>query len=358
MIGLLIAGAVSMFLVLFGMPFAIRVLRRARIGQFIQEEIEGHAHKQGTPTMGGVVMVIGVVAGYLAAHLRIWSPEEGFSFEFLPLQPVGLLAIGVFLGMGLIGFLDDVIKHTRQRSLGLNKRAKFAGQVAVAALFAWGAQAAGVNTELSFVRPLGIALGGFFFVWVLVMLSGAANGVNLADGMDGLAAGSAALVFGAFTIIAFWQFRHPVFYNFFPTASTPLELGEIATAMVGALLGFLWWNAAPAKIFMGDVGSQAIGGLLGALALLTSTQLLLLVVGGLYVAETLSVMLQVASFKLFGRRIFLMAPIHFHYDLKGWPETTIVVRFWILAGVGVALGLGLFYTDFLVYSTIASGSEL
>ena len=358
MIGLLVAGAVGFVVAILATPVAIRVLSARRIGQFIQEEIEGHLHKQGTPTMGGVVMAVAVVAGYLAAHFRLWTPDSGFTFEFRPLQPGGLLAIGVFLAMGLIGFIDDLIKFTRQRSLGLNKRAKFAGQVVVAGLFAWGAMAAGASTELSFVRPLGIALGGFFFVWVLIILSGAANGVNLADGMDGLAAGSAALVFGALAIIGFWQFRHPVYYSGGLDPQNLLDLGEVATAMLGALLGFLWWNAPPAKIFMGDVGSQAIGGLMGALAVLGSTQLLLLVLGGLYVAVTLSVIVQVAAFRLFGRRVFRMAPLHFHFDLLGWPETTIVIRFWILAGIGVAVGLGLFYGDFLLNSTIATGSEL
>ncbi len=355
MIGLLVAGAIAFGVSIVGTPVAIRILRRRSIGQFIQEEIEGHLHKQGTPTMGGVVVVVAVTVGYAISHLQFWSPVTGFGFAIRPFQPGGLLAMGAFLGMAAIGFMDDLAKYTRQRSLGLNKRAKFGGQVVIAALFAWGAQAAGVSTNLSFVRPLGIDLGVFFIVWVLVMLTGAANGVNLADGMDGLAAGSGALVFGAFTIIAFWQFRHPEFYT---ATVSPLDLGEIATAMTGASLGFLWWNAAPAKIFMGDVGSQALGGLMGALALLTSTQLLLIVLGGLYVAETMSVILQVASFRATGRRLFRMAPFHFHFDLGGWPETTIVVRFWILAGLGVALGLGLFYGDFVVNSTIATGSQL
>jgi phospho-N-acetylmuramoyl-pentapeptide-transferase len=175
------------------------------------------------------------------------------------------------------------------------------------------------------------------------MLTGAANGVNLSDGMDGLAAGSAALVTGAYTIITFWQFRNPDVYQ----ALNPLELAVVAAALFGALLGFLWWNAPPAQIFMGDVGSQAIGGLLAALALLTNTHLLLVVLGAIYVAETLSVIIQVASFRLTGQRVFRMAPIHFHFDLSGWPETTVVIRFWILTGIGVALGLGLFYADFL-----------
>ena len=344
MIALLVGAAFGLVVSILGTPIAIRVLRRRQIGQFIQEEIEGHQHKQGTPTMGGVVFVPAVVIAYVVAHVRLWTPTSGLTFDMEPLGPGGLLAILALLGMASIGFLDDLIKYTRKRSLGLSKRAKFGGQLSIAALFAWGADAAGVSTELAFARPLGLDLGVFFVVLVLLMLTGAANGANLADGMDGLAAGSGALMFGAYTIISFWQWRNPEAY----TASTdPRELAIIAAAMLGAILGFLWWNAPPARIFMGDVGSNAIGGLLAALALLTDTHLLLVLIAGLYVAETLSVILQIASFKATGRRIFRMAPFHFHFDLAGWPETTIVIRFWILAGIGVALGLGFFSADFI-----------
>jgi phospho-N-acetylmuramoyl-pentapeptide-transferase len=246
--------------------------------------------------------------------------------------------------MAVVGLLDDWIKYSNQRSLGLSKAAKFGGQLAIAALFAWGASTAGVVTELSFVKPLGIDLGAFFVIWVLLMLTGFANGVNLADGMDGLAGGSSALVVASYTVIGFWQFRNPDIYE----AVNPLELAIVSAAMFGAILGFLWWNAPPAKIIMGDVGAQGIGGLLAALALLTNTHLLLAVLGAIFVAETASVILQVASFKLFGKRIFRMSPLHYHFDLGGWPETTVVIRFWILTGLGVALGLGFFYGDFIL----------
>ena len=343
MIPLLIAAAVGLLASIFGTPYAIRFFRRREIGQFIQEDIVGHAHKQGTPTMGGVVFVTAAVFGWLLSHVRVWIPGEGFSLELRPFSQGGLLAVFALVGMALVGFADDWMKYSRQRSLGLSKAVKFGGQLAIAGVFAYGATQAGISTELSFVRPLGIDLGVFFVVWVLIMLTGAANGVNLADGMDGLAAGSSALVVASYTVIAFWQFRNPDFYS----AVDPLELAIISAAMFGAILGFLWWNAPPAKIFMGDVGSQGVGGLLAALALLTNTQLLLVVLGAIYVAETVSVILQVASFKLTGKRIFRMSPLHFHFDLGGWPETTVVVRFWILTGIGVALGLGFFYGDFL-----------
>ena len=343
MIALLIAGAVGLFVSIFGTPYAIRFLRRREIGQFIQEDIKGHAHKQGTPTMGGVVFVLAAIVGWLLSHVRIWSPGTGFSLEMRPFSAGGLLVVFALVGMALVGFADDWAKYKGKRSLGLSKAVKYGMQLAIAALFAWGASVAGVVTEISFVRPLGIDLGPFFVIWVLLMLTGTANGVNLADGMDGLAAGSSALVVASYTVIAFWQFRNPDFYS----GVDPLELAIISAAMFGAILGFLWWNAPPAKVFMGDVGSQGIGGLLAAVALLTNTHLLLAVLGAIYVAEVLSVILQVASFRLTGKRIFRMSPLHFHFDLRGWPETTVVIRFWILTGIGVALGLGFVYGDFL-----------
>lgn len=347
MISLLIAATVGLAISIFGTPWVIRILRRRSIGQFIQEEITMHVHKHGIPTMGGLVFVGATVLGYLSAHLRIFTLDGGFEPSFIPFEAGGLLALLAMVGMGIVGFLDDYVKFVRKRSEGLNKRTKFGLQLMIAVVFTLVAMQdgpkVGVSTEISFVRPLGLNLGVFFVLWALVMLTGAANGVNLADGMDGLAGGSAALVTGAYTVIAFWQFRNPLVYQ----ALNPLDLAVVAAAMFGALLGYLWWNAPPAHIIMGDVGSQAIGGLLAALALLTNTHLLLAVLGAIYVAETLSVMIQVVSFRTTGRRVFRMAPIHFHFDLGGWPETTTVIRFWILTGMGVALGLGLFYADFL-----------
>lgn len=342
MIAMLLSAAVAFGVTIVGTPVVIRFFRRHGIGQFIQDEVD-HDHKQGTPTMGGLVIILAVVLGWVAGHLDVRTPEGALSFNFKPFRPSGLLIVLALVGMGLIGFLDDLSKVTKARNLGLNKRWKFAGQLAIAGLFAWGAVGYGVSTELAFTRGLGIDLGSFYVIWVLLMLTAAANAVNFTDGLDGLASGSSALVFGAFTIICFWQFRHPEFYEVIGT----LEMAILSAALVGAVLGFLWWNAAPAKIIMGDTGSQALGGAMAALALLTNTHLLLVILGGLYVMETLSVMLQIASFRGWGKRIFRMAPIHHHFELKGWPETTVIVRFWIVAAIFVALGLGLFYGDFI-----------
>ncbi len=344
MISLLIAAAASFAITIFGTPFAIRYLRARNIGQFIQEEVEGHSHKRGTPTMGGVVIWAAVVFGYVFAHFRFWTFSGGFDVSVRSFAWQGWLALFAFMGMGLIGFLDDYAKYARSQNLGLSKRWKFLGQLAISGLFAWGAVSAGVSTELSFTRGIGIELGPWLYVvLILLMLTAAANAVNLTDGLDGLVAGSSALVFGAYVLVGFWQFRNPGFYRI-PGA---LDLAIVAAALVGAVLGFLWWNASPAKIFMGDTGSQALGGGLAALALLTNTHLLLVLIGGLYVMETVSVMLQVVSFRVFGKRIFKMAPIHHHFELKNWPETTVIVRFWILSGIAVAVGIGVFYADFL-----------
>jgi phospho-N-acetylmuramoyl-pentapeptide-transferase len=349
-ISLLIAAGIGFFFTLLVTPIAIRTLRKRNIGQFIQEDVAGHMHKRGTPTMGGVVILGGVVLGFTAAHFRLFGFGSGFELTVTRFTAPGALAMFALLGMGLIGFLDDYIKYARKHNEGLTKAWKFGGQLVIAGLFAWGAQSAGVNTELSFVRPLGIDLGPvLYFLLVLFMLTATANAVNLTDGLDGLVAGSTALVFGAYVLIAFWQFRNFDLYQ----VEGALDLAMFGAALAGTVLGFLWWNTAPARIFMGDTGSQALGGALAALALLTNTQLLLVILGGLYVLETASVIAQVVAFRGFGRRVLKMAPIHHHFELKGWPETTVIVRFWILAGIMVAIGIGLFYADFVTVTGVA-----
>jgi len=249
--------------------------------------------------------------------------------------------------MGAVGFLDDYIKLRRRRNLGLTKTAKFGGQAVVAIGFAMGAQyVAETSTRLSFIGALPFDFGTLFPLFAFLILAATSNAVNLTDGLDGLAAGTSALLFGAYTVVAYWIFRHPFGYSVEATLHSD-ALAIAAAAGMGAALGFLWWNAPPARIFMGDTGSLAIGGMLAALAVLTETQLLLVILGGLFVIETASVLLQVASFRLFRRRIFKMAPLHHHFELAGWQETTIIVRFWIIGGLCVAFGLGLFYAEYL-----------
>jgi phospho-N-acetylmuramoyl-pentapeptide-transferase len=269
----------------------------------------------------------------------------------------GVALVIAAVGFGAVGFLDDYTKVTRQRSLGLTKTQKFIGTAVVSLLFAglvmhYGG-GTGISTHVSFVRPTAIALGGLFVVWAFFVLTGSSNAVNLTDGLDGLAAGTSILVSAAYIVIGFWQFRHtcgllggtPGCYSV--QGADLQDAAIVAAAMMGAATGFLWWNAAPARIFMGDTGALAIGGLFGALALVTNTVLLLVIIGGLFVLETLSVIVQVISYRGFGRRVFLMSPIHHHFELAGWPEFTVIVRFWIIGGLCSAVGIGLFYADFI-----------
>ena len=355
MTAILLAAAVGLFVTLLGTPVAIRLFRVWGWGQRIREDgPRGHLEKMGTPTMGGVVIVGGMVLAYLAGRLAVGNFDLHDSF--LQATPAGLAVLGVAVGLSLVGGIDDLIKIKQQRSLGLSKTAKILGQFVVAIGFGLVVvHFAGVHTDLSFIRESGLKLGLAFYIWVFIMIAASSNGVNLTDGLDGLASGSAALVLAAFVIVAFWQFRHAcsldpsihiaACYNV--SGRNALDVAVVAAGALGAVAGFLWWNAAPARIFMGDTGSLALGGLLAALAIMTNTQLLLLILGGLYALETTSVIVQVAGFRFTGRRVFRMAPIHHHFELAGWPEFTVIVRFWILAGLAVAFGLGLFYADFL-----------
>jgi len=340
MLGLLESGGVALWAAILTTPVLIRWLRSHRIGQHIREDgPASHIVKAGTPTMGGIAIVFAVVLGYALGHI---DTQIRFS-------RTGYLAILAVVSFGMIGFLDDWIKVRHKRSLGLNKRAKSLAQIGCATLFAelalhW----AHTSTALSFTRydSLGIDLGqvGWVVFAVLVMV-GTSNAVNLTDGLDGLAAGSSTFCFAVLAIMGYWIFRHVAIYHVLPASA--IDLALVAVALAGACIGFLWWNAAPAKIIMGDTGSLAIGSGLAALCLLLNLDLLLPIIGGLFVMETLSVIAQVISFRAFHRRIFRMAPIHHHFELLGWPETTVIVRFWVLGGLFVALGLGIFYGDFL-----------
>lgn len=335
---LLLAGGVALLVAMLCTPVLIGELRVRGIGQQIREDgPSGHFSKAGTPTMGGLAIMFAGVVGYIVAHVYATFTTRGLA---------GMLTIG---GAALVGFLDDWLKVTRQRSLGLNKRAKIIGQLTVAVAFAVVAVTVlKVDTHLSFTRFNSLNLQLSKPGWVVlavIFIVGTTNAVNLTDGLDGLAAGSSAFTFVTFTVIGFYQLKHYELYR------NPASLDEavMAAAMIGACTGFLWWNAAPARIFMGDTGSLGIGAAIAVLALLENVDLLLPVIGGLYVIETLSVIAQVTSFRLFHRRVFRMAPIHHHFELQGWPETTVIVRFWILAGLFTALSLGVFYADFLAH---------
>ncbi|QYG92797.1 phospho-N-acetylmuramoyl-pentapeptide-transferase [Iamia sp. SCSIO 61187] len=345
MIALLMAAGVGLATSLVGTRFLIVWLRQRGIGQPIHEDVpDAHRTKAGTPTMGGIAIVAGATIGYLVSHTR---PGMSFSTS-------GILLVLLVIGAGVVGGLDDWIKVSQERNLGLSKAAKSIGLLSVAIGFAVAAVAfTDVHTNLSFTRfdnfedlDLGPVL---WVVWAVLLIVGCTNAVNLTDGLDGLAGGSAISGFAAFTVIAFWAYRNNGQPGALANYQVPdaLDVATVAAALAGATTGFLWWNATPARIFMGDTGSLAIGGGLAGMALLLNTHLLLPLIGGLFVFETLSVIVQVAGFRLFKKRPFRMAPIHHHYEFAGWPQTTIIVRFWILAGLSTAIALGLYLADFI-----------
>jgi phospho-N-acetylmuramoyl-pentapeptide-transferase len=348
----LLSAGVSMAIALLGTPVAIRIFIRRGIGQEIQDELAaaGHAAKKGTPTMGGIVIILASLAGYLTGHLLTADRVTAS----------GLLVLFLMTGMGLVGFVDDFIKVFRRRSLGLRAGQKLAGQIVVGAAFAILAlhfpnryDLTPASDHLSFLADFGIAIGPVFFViWVILMTGGATNGVNLVDGMDGLATGACIPVLAAYVIIGNWQLRNEctaaLAQNCYDVRD-PLDLAVVAGAVLGACFGFLWWNAPPARIFMGDVGALALGGALAGLAIESRTELLLPILGGLFVIVVLSDVIQIGVFKVTrirtGRpvRVFRMAPLQHHFRMVGWNETTVVVRFWLVGGIFVAIGLAIFY---------------
>ncbi|MCC0098638.1 MULTISPECIES: phospho-N-acetylmuramoyl-pentapeptide-transferase [Streptomyces] len=346
---ILFAGVIGMFLTVVGTPLLIKLLARKGYGQFIRDDgPRGHAGKKGTPTMGGISFILATIIAYALTKVITGSPAT-FS---------GVLVLFLMSGMGLVGYLDDYIKIVKRRSLGLRAKAKMAGQLIVGIAFAVlalqfkdGRGNAPASTKLSFVTDFGWSIGPVLFVvWALFMILAMSNGVNLTDGLDGLATGAAVMVFGAYTFIGVWQFQESCANaqtltnpNACFEVRDPLDLAIVASALMGACFGFLWWNTSPAKIFMGDTGSLALGGALAGLAICSRTEFLIALLGGLFVLITMSVVIQVGSFKLTGKRVFRMAPLQHHFELKGWSEVLVVVRFWIIQGMCVIVGLGLFY---------------
>lgn len=348
---LVLIGAFVAFVISFlGTPLAIRILAGAGYGQLIRDDgPTSHHTKRGTPTMGGAVIILATVTGYLFAHLVRWTPTTAS----------GMLVLFLMCGLGLVGFLDDYIKVSKQRSLGLRTKAKLLGQAGVAIAFAVLALQfedrrgeAPADRAISFIRETSFILpAAVFVVWALLIIAATSNAVNLTDGLDGLATGASVMVFAAYTLITVWQFNQRCSVIAGPSCydtRDPLDLAVVSAALMGACFGFLWWNASPARIFMGDTGSLALGGALAGLAITSRTELLLVILGGLFALITLSVVLQVGWFKASGgKRLFRMAPLQHHFELVGWAEVTIVIRFWIITGMFVALGLGVFYAEWV-----------
>jgi phospho-N-acetylmuramoyl-pentapeptide-transferase len=358
---ILLGGGIALLVSLLGTRVAISMLSRRGYGQEVRDDGPTTHHvKRGTPTMGGLVIILAALTGYFLAKLFSWSAPSASA----------LLLLFLFAGLGLVGFLDDFIKIVRQRSLGLRSGAKMVGQTLVAVTFGIlavspmladenGRTPASLN--VSFLRdiwwlalPTALAV---IFIWFMV--TGFSNAVNLTDGLDGLAAGASTMVFAAYTLVNIWQRNQACEDLPTPTCyevRDPLDLAIVSAAITGACFGFLWWNASPAQIFMGDTGSLALGGALAGLAILTRTELLLVILGGLFVMVTLSVMIQVSFFKVSrrltgtGKRVFRMTPIHHHFEMLGWEQVTVVVRFWIITGLCVATGLGIFYAEWVAGS--------
>jgi phospho-N-acetylmuramoyl-pentapeptide-transferase len=351
---ILIAVGIALAVSILLTPSLIRLFTRQGFGHEIREDgPPSHQTKRGTPSMGGVAILAGIWAGYLGAHL------VGLTLDGVGPSASGLLVLGLATALGGVGFLDDLIKIRRSRNLGLNKTAKTVGQISAALLFGvlvlQFANADGLtpgSNQLSYVREIStVALPPLVFVlFVVVVVSAWSNAVNLTDGLDGLAAGSMAMVSAAYVLITFWQYRNACAtapgigcYN----VRDPLDLSLIAAATAGACIGFLWWNAAPAKIFMGDTGSLALGGIIAGLSITSRTEVLAVVLGALFVAEVTSVVVQIIAFRSTGRRVFRMAPFHHHFELVGWAETTVTIRFWLLTAIACGLGVSLFYGEWL-----------
>ena len=331
-----IASVVSLVLALLGTPMLIRYLVKQGYGQFIRDDgPTAHHTKRGTPTMGGAVIILATVLAYVIAHLVLWQPPT----------ISGVLVLFLMVGLGAVGFADDYLKLTRRSSGGLPGRLKLLGQgvvglVAAFVLMSLTTPALGGSVALPFFKDALIPLGFAFPLFGALVMMGSSNAVNLTDGLDGLAIVPVMIAAACFALIAYLA-GNAIFSGYLGIPYVP-GTGELAVfcgAIVGASLGFLWFNAPPAMVFMGDTGSLATGGALGAVAVATKHELVLAIVGGLFVLEAVSVMVQVASFKLTGRRVFRMAPLHHHFEKMGWQEPTIVIRFWIIAMILALIGL-------------------
>ena len=365
MIGVLIGGLLGLLMTVVGTPLFIKVLVKRGYGQFVRDDgPTTHKTKRGTPTMGGAVIVFALIAGYFLTHWIL----AGLDLENAGPTASGMILLFLTAGMGLVGFIDDFTKISKQQSLGLTAWAKIILQGVVGITFAVlalnfpdergltpGSTAISVvrdtSLDLAFAGPL---LGAVLFVvWSNLITTATTNAVNLTDGLDGLATGATAMVTGAYVLMTIFQANQscrvvgaePGCYE----VRDPMDLAVLAAILTGALAGFLWWNTSPAKIFMGDTGSLALGGALAGFAVLSRTELLLVVLAGLMVVIAASVIIQVGFFKLSGgRRVFLMAPLQHHFELKGWAEVTVVVRFWLIGLLCVTAGVGIFYGEWVL----------
>ncbi|MEX3632276.1 phospho-N-acetylmuramoyl-pentapeptide-transferase [Rothia sp. LK2492] len=366
MISILLAAAFGLIISIVGTPMYTKWLVKQQFGQFIREDgPTSHQTKRGTPTMGGVMMMLATVLGFF---FSLWLSAAIFGTSWAASASV-LLAMFLMLGMAGVGFIDDFKKIWKKQSEGLTPKGKIVLQGLIGTLFAAGALFfkddrgwAPASSKISFTRDISwldlsfagpIVLLLLFIIWANLIATATTNAVNLTDGLDGLATGAAILVFSGYLLISMWQQQHlctpaPMDTVCYEVPASG-QMAMLAASLIGALIGFLWWNTSPATIFMGDTGSLGLGGALAAFAIITRTQLLLPIIAGLFVIIAISVILQVGYFKMSGgKRIFRMAPLQHHFELKGWAEVNVVVRFWILAGLFVAVSLSIFYGDWLM----------
>ena len=371
---LLAAAVISLAFTLFLTPVFLKLFRKWGWGQVIRtpenQHNPQHSAKRGTMSMGGVIFIIATIVGYFA----------GSYAGNIPPTASGLLVLWMMVGFGVVGFIDDYMKVKRQNSLGLSGWRKIVGQLLVATIFGVlamnfpndrgitpASMAVSLFRDIPFLDfknisqmipmlGIGVAIGWILYLlWISLIGVAMSNSVNVADGLDGLAAGSGIFVVGVYSLIAFWQAQQSCSAELTPAAyggcydtRDPLGLAIVSASFIGALVGFLWWNAPKAKVFMGDTGSMSIGGVIAAMAILTHTELLSILVAGVYVIASGSVILQRVYFKLTrGKRLLLSSPLHHHLEFRGWPEATIVVRMWIIAGILAVSGIGLFYVEWL-----------
>jgi len=355
-IAILWGGLIALVGALVGTHYLIGYLLRHHYGQYVRDDLPStHMAKVGTPTMGGLAIIVAVVLAYAGAHLITWQPPSASA----------LLVLGLLVATGFVGLLDDWSKIKQKRSLGLTPRAKLIGQVVIGVVFGVlavrfpdgkGVTPASPNVSFTgninwdaFRLPLIIGI-----IWMTFLITSFSNAVNLTDGLDGLATGCSAMVFVAYGLMNVWERNQTCSYGS-PAGCyqvrDPVDLAMVSITLAAACFGFLWWNAKPARIYLGDTGSLALGAAMGGMAICTRTELLLVILGALFVVETASVAIQIGWFKVsHGKRVFKMAPLHHHFEMLGWEEQTVVVRFWLLCGIAICVGCGVFYAIWVILS--------
>ena len=353
MIPILFSGGMSFFFVLFSTYLGAKLFKSKSIGQNIQEELIFHEHKKGTPTMGGIFILLGTYFGYFVAHVNFWTIGKGFLVELIDIQRNVFMILLLSSLMGLVGLFDDILSISHKRNLGFTIGQKLLLQILVASLISFWLYGIGMSTELYLFSGFGFEAGVFKYIIIVLLIVFITNSVNITDGLDGLVAGSSSMSLAGVLIVSFWMYRHPIYYlNHVNPDFINLDFSILVSALAGSALGFLWWNTNPAKIIMGDVGSHFIGCFLSLVLIALHSEGLIFFVCFIYIVESTSVIIQVLSFKYRKKRVFKMTPLHHHFEMKNWAETTVIVRFWIISTIAVLIAVGLFYLDWVLYGGV------